>query len=181
MTKFTAAFTFLGVLSIGFAILSQTHNVAAQPVAAMQQKVASDETPQTKPAASADDEEPVTVLLKDLMLKKLASSNLILRGLVTDELTLVTKGADQLLTMSNHEKWRASTNMMYMQHSQEFRRSVEQLKSKAEKQSIDGAALAWMDVTMSCIQCHQWVRDMAIADLGPNNPAAELAQLKLAK
>jgi len=56
--------------------------------------------------------------------------------------------------------------MMYMQYSEEFRRSVETLKSKADKQSIDGAALARMDVAMNCLQCHQWVPDVMIADIG---------------
>ena len=27
-------------------------------------------------------------------------------------------------------------------------------------QRMDGAALAWMEVTMKCVQCHKYVRDV---------------------
>jgi|GEM_PF-4526572 len=30
----------------------------------------------------------------------------------------------------------------------------------AGPQRIDGAALAWMEVTMKCVQCHKYVRDV---------------------
>jgi hypothetical protein len=99
------------------------------------------------------------------MRMKLDASNRILEGLVVDDLKLVVKGSEALLKMSAAEKWRASNDMMYLQHSRDFRRSVETLRNKAKKQSIDGAALAWVDVTMSCIQCHEWVRNVLVADL----------------
>lgn len=170
MKKVTALIAFLGVVSFYFLLQPESPRVVAHQN-------------QEKPADEKQDEaeESVTRLLKDFMQKKLASSNLILKGLVTDELTLVSKGADELLSMSRQEKWRASTDMMYLQHSQEFRRSVESLKAKAEKQSIDGAALAWMDVTMNCIQCHQWVRDVMIADIGsPFDTNAAVAETTVA-
>ncbi len=103
--------------------------------------------------------------LSKFMRKKLASSNQILEGLVTDDMTQVEKGADELLKMSDAEHWRASNDMMYLHHSRVFRNSVDLMRDKAEKRSIDGVALAWMDVTMSCIKCHEWVRDTLIADV----------------
>lgn len=113
-------------------------------------------------------------LLSEFMRKKLDSSNKILEGLVTDELKTVAEACDELLEMSTAEKWRASNDMMYLQHSEEFRNSVKQLRKKANSASIDGTALAWVDVTMNCIQCHEWVRNVLIADL------SELSELKLA-
>ncbi len=104
-------------------------------------------------------------ILKGFMRMKLEASNRILEGLVVDDLTLVVKGSEALLKMSAAEKWRASNDMMYLQRSRDFRQSVETLRNKATKQSIDGAALAWVDVTMSCIQCHEWVRNVLVADL----------------
>ena len=102
--------------------------------------------------------------LSVFMRKKLGASNSILEGLVTDDLKMVARGADALLEMSDAEKWRASNDMMYLNHSREFRSSVEAMLKKADKGSIDGAALAWVDVTMNCIKCHEWVRDTMLAD-----------------
>ena len=44
--------------------------------------------------------------------------------------------------------------------SREFRRACESLRSAAKDKNLDGAALAWMEVTLKCIQCHKYVRDV---------------------
>lgn len=112
-----------------------------------------------------DDTEPTELSL--FMRKKLNSSNQILEGLVVNDLDLVEQGCDELLKMSEAESWRATNDMMYMQHSREFRNSVKALRQKAKKRAIDGSALAWLDVTLNCIQCHEWVRDTMLADIDP--------------
>ncbi len=114
---------------------------------------------------SADDKEEVEALLAEFMQKKLDASSRILRGLMIEDYELIEKNADTLLKMSHAEKWRASNDMMYLQHSTQFRNVVDDLRQKAKKKSPDGASLAWVNVTMSCIQCHQWVRNVVLADL----------------
>ncbi|GEM_PF-3045282 len=66
--------------------------------------IAQQSVDEAKSAKQDEPEESVTRLLKDFMQKKLASSNLILKGLVTDQLALVSKGTDELLAMSKHKK-----------------------------------------------------------------------------
>ena len=107
--------------------------------------------------------------LGDFMRQKLESSNQILEGLVTNDFELVTDSCDELLEMSEAESWRATNDMMYMQHSREFRNSVRALRAKSKKKSPDGSALAWLDVTLECIKCHEWVRDTMLADLDVPN------------
>jgi len=102
--------------------------------------------------------------LSGFMRLKLQASNHILEGLVIDDMKKVNTGASMLLEMSVEEHWRASNDMLYLQHSRTFRDSVKKLQEKAKKNSLDGAALAWMDVTLNCIQCHEWVRNVLIAD-----------------
>ncbi|MEZ6123167.1 MAG: hypothetical protein R3C49_08350 [Planctomycetaceae bacterium] len=127
---------------------------------------------QTDPPAAkqADDKAE----LSEFMRKKLTASNRILEGLMVNDLDMVAAGGDELLKMSESERWRASNDMMYLQHSREFRSAVEAMILKAEKRSIDGAALKWVDVTMNCIKCHEWVRDVMVADLRrlPQTPSA---------
>ena len=118
-------------------------------------------------AAAGQAEQSGDRALDVFMQQKLNASTLILRGLMTDDLEMVEKNADKLLEMSRAEQWRASNDMMYLQHSTQFRNAVDDLRKKAARKSTDGASLAWVNVTMSCIQCHQWVRNVVLADGTP--------------
>lgn len=112
----------------------------------------------------AKDKENDDGLLVEFMQKKLGASSEILRGLMIEDYELIQENADKLLVMSKAEQWRASNDMMYLQHSKQFRITVEELKRKAGKRSIDGVSLAWVNTTMNCIQCHEWVRNFMVAD-----------------
>ncbi len=159
----------LAIPVVALLLVQWNGTVAQQPSA---QKILTATQP-TAPAADekqggkeSDDDDREGALDK-FMQKKLAASTLILEGLMTDDLKAVADNADKLLKMSKEERWRASNDMMYLQHSTQFRNAVADLYNKADKQSIDGASLAWVNVTMSCIKCHEWVRNVVLADLEP--------------
>lgn len=112
------------------------------------------------------DPEPKKLLLRDFMRRKLEASNKILEGLVTEDGELIAVGAETLAEMSTAEQWRVSNDVMYKQFSEEFQRAARKLKTAAEKEKFDDVALKWIAVTMSCIECHKWVRGIRIAQ-GP--------------
>lgn len=97
--------------------------------------------------------------LRDFMHTKLDASNKILEGLVTEDTDMIREGAEVLTQMSAAEKWKVSENVMYLQFSKEFQRNAEKLVEAAKEKNIDRAALRWMDTTMSCIECHRFVRN----------------------
>lgn len=107
---------------------------------------------------------PVNQELRDFMRKKLEASNQILEGLTTDDTDLIEKGANKLSEMSAAEQWRVSKDAMYKQFSDEFARTAEKLKEAAKDKNIDRAALRWMDATMSCIECHRFVRNQLVVE-----------------
>ena len=47
----------------------------------------------------------------------------------------------------------------YRQQSLEFRRSTQSLKKAAEEENLDAAALAYVDVALKCVNCHQYIAD----------------------
>lgn len=103
--------------------------------------------------------------LEEFMQQKLDASSRILEGLLLEDYEQIEKAGKQLREMSNAEKWRVSTDMMYRNHSADFQRSVDKLIHAAGKgESMDRIALAWFDTTLSCIECHRWVRNVLIAD-----------------
>ncbi len=119
-------------------------------------------------AAKATAKEPQTKQeLRDFMHKKLDASNKILEGLVTEDSGLVQAGAEALTKMSTAEKWQVSKNVMYLQFSQEFQRNAEKLVEAAQEKNLDRAALRWMDTTMSCIECHRFVRKELVVQATP--------------
>lgn len=164
------SFLLLGIPICVFLLVQWNGTSAQQPPTPKQPAIKSvalasptvaDEEKEEKKADSKDDDRS----LDKFMQLKLSASTRILEGLMTDDLEAVADNADKLLNMSKGERWRASNDMMYLQHSTQFRIAVDDLYKKAEKKSIDGASLAWVNVTMSCIKCHEWVRNVILADL----------------
>ncbi len=98
------------------------------------------------------------------MREKLAASNEVLEGLAIEDFNLILQGANKLAKISDAEEWQVSTDSMYRQHSNEFGRAVKQLQTAAKDRKLDAAALAWLDATMDCIECHRWVRATLIAN-----------------
>jgi hypothetical protein len=101
--------------------------------------------------------------LSKFMRQKLEASSTVLEGLCTEDLELVSKGSKVLLQMSHEERWRVSADMLYRRYSNEFSAAVEELLKESEDQDMDGTSLAWVNVTMKCLKCHEWVRSTVIA------------------
>lgn len=118
----------------------------------------------------ADDQpgEP-KIPLSTFMRKKLDASGKILEGLCTDDMELVQKGAEQLKEVSKAERFRVSNDVMYRQFNKEFESLADELIKAAESKNADRVALKWMDTTMSCMDCHRFVRGMRIADQKPES------------
>lgn len=115
--------------------------------------------PPARPEGGRDD-----IPLREFMRAKLEASNSILEGLVTEDHALIRDGAQKLNEMTTAERWRVQNDAMYRQFSSEFRRTTQDLVKAADDGNLDQAALQWMDATMSCIECHRYVRGMRVAD-----------------
>jgi hypothetical protein len=93
------------------------------------------------------------------MRAKLAHSQDVLEGLSLGDFDLIGKGAQELSLVSQDSSWQVLQTEDYARHSAEFRRSCDTLRKAAREENLDGALLAWMEVTMKCVQCHRYVRD----------------------
>lgn len=109
------------------------------------------------------------------MRAKLSSSQKILEGLVTEDYGMIEKGAQELVLMSKASDWQVIEGPVYSQYSSEFRRSAEQLIKTAQEKNTDGAALSYMHVTMSCVNCHKFVRSTQVAAGEAVSPGLQVA------
>ena len=114
--------------------------------------------------------------LRAFMRGKLDASQKILEGLCTEDYELIGKGAAALQKIGGAEEWRISNDPVYSHRSAEFLRVAERLKKAAEEKKLDSVALTWVEATMSCIECHRWVRAEVIAQ-GARPAASQIADL----
>lgn len=108
---------------------------------------------------TAADPSPRPDQVATFMRAKLAHSQDVLEGLAVEDFDLIDKGAQQLSLASEDASWQVLQTEDYARQSAEFRRSCDSLRKAAKAKNLDGAALAWMEVTMKCVQCHKYVRD----------------------
>jgi hypothetical protein len=101
------------------------------------------------------------------MRAKLEHSQKVMEGLATENFDLIAKNAQAMSLLSMAEDWQVLETPEYNQHSQEFRRSADAITDAAKKKNLDGAALAYVDTTLKCVNCHKYVRKVKLARLEP--------------
>lgn len=104
--------------------------------------------------------EVATDQVAGFMRAKLAHSQNVLEGLATEDFDLIERGAQELSLASLDSNWQVLQTEDYVRQSAEFRRACDSLRDAAQRKNLDGATVAWMDVTLKCVQCHKYVRDV---------------------
>lgn len=107
------------------------------------------------------DEKPV----KTFMHAKLAHSQDILEGLAIENYDQIAKSAQSLTLLSEEAGWNVLQTAEYTRQSDLFRRNTKALTDAARKRNLDGATLAFVQVTLNCVECHKHVRSVQHARL----------------
>lgn len=102
---------------------------------------------------------------KEFMRDKLELSQKILEGVVIEDWDLVTAKGTKLSAMTHEADWRVFENPNYDQQSKTFRQHVDSLVKAAKKKDLDAATLAYVRMTMSCVDCHKAVRGKIVASV----------------
>lgn len=101
--------------------------------------------------------------VKALMLKKLENSQKVLEGLALGDFEKIGKHAEELIRISKAVEFRVLKTPQYEVYSNDFRRNAETLAQMANGKNQDGAALAYVELTLSCVKCHKHVREVRMA------------------
>ena len=115
-----------------------------------------------KPPVPAPPPKPPTV-----MQRKLTHAQKLLEGLAVADFAKLAAAADELSLCAKEASWRAANSPKFETHSNNFVRNLEALKKAAKAKNVDAAALAYVDMTLTCVKCHQQVREEGIG-LAPN-------------
>jgi len=103
--------------------------------------------------------------LEAFMRAKLDHAQRVLEGLTTGDVGLVAKHSQQISLLSQAEMWQVLQTPEYFERSVEFRRASDALTEAAKNKNLDGATLAYVDMTVKCVSCHKYVRKVKMANL----------------
>ena len=92
-------------------------------------------------------------------------------SIATEDYDLVIAKGTRLSAMTKEADWRLFENPDYDQQSLTFRRHVSALVKAAKEKNLDAATLAYVRLTMSCVDCHKLVRGKLVASAGLNQRA----------
>ncbi len=109
-------------------------------------------------------------VLAQLMTDKLRNAQSLLEGLATRNFTKTSRSAEKLIQLSKTAEWLVIKTPRYEMHSNEFRRAAETIVQKSKEKNIDGVALAYVDMTLTCVRCHDYVREVREARLPAKRP-----------
>jgi hypothetical protein len=105
-----------------------------------------------------------------LMTEKLDSSKTLLEGIALADYKKISSSAERLIQLSKLANWFVYKTPRYELHSDEFRRAADNIVQKAADKNLDGVTLAYFDLTMSCVRCHQHIREVRDARIpAPGN------------
>jgi hypothetical protein len=108
--------------------------------------------------------------ISKFMRAKLVHSQKILEALALEDFAQLAKHSQDLKLLSQESIWNVLQTEQYVLHSDDFRRRADALTDAAKKKNLDGASLAFVELTLNCVQCHKHVRDVRGRD-GPLKPA----------
>lgn len=110
-------------------------------------------------AAAANSQPESEKKVSDFMALKLEHTQAVLDGLVREDFTKIDTHAQQISLLTHDEAWQVIQTPEYRRRSDEFRRTADNIAKAAQKKNIDGATLAYVEMTLQCVSCHRAIRD----------------------
>jgi hypothetical protein len=110
-------------------------------------------------AARGQEQRPHT--RAESMRMKLEYSKRVLEGLTLEDYETIAKNAKALKKLSQDARWELPTisdASEYQVFTGEFQRLADELDRKARGKNLNGATLAYLHLTMNCVNCHRYVR-----------------------
>jgi hypothetical protein len=109
----------------------------------------------TTTSTCAQEKEPG---VNEAMRKKVAYSQQVLIGVTLGDHGLIANNAEKLVELSNKTNWYSRQVPEYELFLNEFRRNAQDLMKAGQQRNLDAASLAYVQMTLSCVSCHKFIR-----------------------
>ena len=127
--------------------------------------VGQDTVPAEKPAPVVTTEHPMSFWME----KKLDYSKKLLEALTSSNYEEIESNAEQMRLLAKIEGFVRRRSPSYTSHLQSFDLATRELTRQAREKNIEGATLAFHQLTTSCVTCHRTLRELPPAQ----DPAAK--------
>jgi hypothetical protein len=104
-----------------------------------------------------------TTALNRVMRQKLADAQGVMAAVVTSNWLELDRRSKALAKATEDPAWLVLRTPEYAKQSEAFLRAVNDLVDTAARRDSDGAPLAYVTLTMRCVQCHRYVARARIA------------------
>ena len=94
-----------------------------------------------------------------LMQRKLDNAQNLLEALALENFAGIKEAADELNVIAQEARWKKLNTPTYNQLSSEFTAATAKVATMAEEENLDGATLGFVQLTMTCVECHKLVRN----------------------
>jgi hypothetical protein len=88
-----------------------------------------------------------------------------LQGVVLGDFDMILKHAELLNDISRLAEWRVIKSPRFEVFSGEFQRTSEALIKNTRDKNLDAAALSYVELTLHCVKCHKYVREVRMTSL----------------
>ncbi len=95
---------------------------------------------------------------RDLMRAKLMYSQNVVEGLSTKNFKLIADAAKEIEQIMRSDVWQPKDKAEYERLNGELRMAADRLQAAAKKSDLEASALRYFDLTLSCIDCHEYLR-----------------------
>jgi cytochrome c556 len=113
------------------------------------------------PTIADDKPDPSSEKASAWMKQKLELSQNILSGLTQGDFEAVELNAQRMNIVNYLEKWAAADKPEYADYKRQlsyFEMANREILRQSRAKNVEGATLAYNQLTVSCVQCHQVVR-----------------------
>ena len=90
---------------------------------------------------------------------KLEHAQKLLEGIAVEDFAAVKLHAQKLGALALDENWQILQTREYRDYGAEFQKITGRISKAADKKSVDGAAVGYVQLTLNCVDCHKYVRD----------------------
>lgn len=106
-------------------------------------------------------QEPGSAQRSAFMRLKLEPAKSILEGIALNDFGTIAQSAERLRKLTLDEDWMVRQSQEYRRQSAEFQRAVSLIGRAASERNLDGATIAYLQMTLQCVHCHKMLRDGA--------------------
>ncbi len=115
-----------------------------------------------------------------LMEAKLEHAQAVLAGIAMEDYPKIQKNAHALAALSQAAAWQVYQTEEYKQFSAQFQRAADSMARNARRKNVEATALDYVQLTMTCVNCHKYVRNVRLSQLPAEfaDPTAQLGSLQ---